>query len=216
MKIEYLPFTIERVRTSEQLAQCTRLRKDRYGRHLPQFALKLAFPESEDSRNRSSIFLATSKTDGSPLATSRLQTNFQAPLPLEQAIFLPEYLRVSKVAEATRFVVSGGPQARMVRSAVLKQIYLACASLQVEWIVIGARPPLEKLYLGLMFQDVFPDASLVPLPYADNIPHRVLALRIPEVEPSWRKANHPLYEFFFRTFHPDLEQFEIPRCNAQR
>jgi hypothetical protein len=148
------------------------------------------------------------------VATSRLQTNVQASLPLEHAILLPEYLRASRVAEATRFVVSGGAQARTVRTAVLKQLYLACVSLQVDWIVIGARPPLEKLYLGLMFQDVFPDASLVPLPYADNIPHRVLALRIPEVEPSWRKANHPLYEFFFRTCHPDLEQFEIPPWNT--
>lgn len=216
MKVEYLPFTIGRVRTPEELAQCTRLRKDRYGRHLPQFALKLAFPEPEDSRNCSFIFLATSKADGSPVATSRLQTNIQAPLPLEQAILLPEYLRASRVAEATRFVVSGRAQARTVRNAVLKQLYLACVSLQVDWIVIGARPPLEKLYLGLMFQDIFPGASLVPLPYADNIPHRILALRIPELERRWRMANHPLYDFFFHTFHPDLEQFEIPGCNARR
>ncbi len=71
--------------------------------------------------------------------------------------------------------------------------------------VIGARNPLHKLYLSLLFNDISPNGEAIALPYAHNIPHRALAQRIDNFESLWRVEKHPLYDFVFRTHHPDLE-----------
>jgi hypothetical protein len=38
-----------------------------------------------------------------------------------------------------------------------------------------------------------------------DIPHRVMSLQVCEVEKKWRNANNALYNFFFNTYHSDLQ-----------
>jgi hypothetical protein len=77
--------------------------------------------------------------------------------------------------------------------------------------VIGARPPLDKRYAGLLFRDVLPDARLVPLRHAGNVPHRVLAFEIRTAQARWAEAGHPLFGFFCRTLHPDIDVRDVRR-----
>ena len=70
--------------------------------------------------------------------------------------------------------------------------------------VIAGRAPLDRQYEALLFDDVFPGQT-VELKHAANIPHRVLSLKVSEVEPSWHAARHPLYDYFFRTHHTDID-----------
>ena len=72
--------------------------------------------------------------------------------------------------------------------------------------VICARPPLQKLYLKLLFEDISPNGCPVVLPYAHDLPHRVLKLRVSEAEPLWREKGHSLYDFVCETHHPDLKE----------
>ncbi|MBX3639039.1 MAG: hypothetical protein KF888_00810, partial [Nitrosomonas sp.] len=175
---------------------------------LPQFAQTLALPEPADYDSDNLILLAIAKDNSAPLATMRIHTNHNKPLPLEQAVTLPDSIRSSKLAEAVRFSVASTHRSEggsLPRDALFKAYYLACIALNIEWMVICARNPLHKLYLSLLFNDISPNDEPVTLPYAHNIPHRVLKLRVRDVEPLWHEVKHPLYHFFFNSCHPDLE-----------
>jgi hypothetical protein len=60
------------------------------------------------------------------------------------------------------------------------------------------------MYDALLFQDLFP-GQYIPMRHFNNIPHRVLAFEVGTAEERWAAANHPLYNFVFRTSHPDLD-----------
>jgi len=70
--------------------------------------------------------------------------------------------------------------------------------------VVCARPPLDRIYLSLLFEDVVPDGAYVPLKHSANIPHRALAFNVQTAEPRWRTAGHALYGFMGLTVHPDI------------
>jgi hypothetical protein len=76
---------------------------------------------------------------------------------------------------------------------------------EIEWMVIAARSPLDRQYEALLFQDVLPGGEFIPMRHAGNIPHRVLALEVGQVEPNWGRVEHPLYGFFFHTSHADID-----------
>lgn len=190
----------------DELNSVTRIRQQAYGRHLPQFAQSLASPELADFETDTVVLLATAKLDNAPLATMRIHTNRNKPLPLEQAVTLPDAMHSDALAEAVRFsVVNDRSGGGVIRNALFKAFYLICVADNIDWMVICARNPLHKLYLKLLFKDIFPNGCPVILPYAHNIPHRVLKLRVSEVKPLWYETNHPLFNFFFNTYHPDLE-----------
>ena len=106
MLVENLPFRVIRVSNPDDLNLVTQLRHEAYARHLPQFAQTLALPEPADYDSDNLILLAVAKDDGAPLATMRIHTNRSKPLPLEQAIALPDTMRSSTLAEAVRFSVA--------------------------------------------------------------------------------------------------------------
>lgn len=107
-RVVELPFRVKRVRSLDELNSVARIRQQAYGRHLPKFAQSLASPELADFETDTVVLLATAKQDNAPLATMRIHTNHNKPLPLEQAVTLPEAMRSTPLAEAVRFrVVSG-------------------------------------------------------------------------------------------------------------
>jgi hypothetical protein len=92
----------------------------------------------------------------------------------------------------------------MVKSLIFKAYYQYCIANNIEWMIIAGRSPLDRMYEKLLFKDVFPNSGFIPLVHAGNLPHRIMCLRVDDVEPLWAAANHPLYQLFFKRTHPDL------------
>lgn len=204
MTEERLPFTVRVVRNAEALHKAVAIRQAAYARHMPALAERLAAPEPNDHDQGSVVLLAESKMDGSPLGTMRIQTNRYNNLSIEQGVELPAWLRSNSLAEATRLGIDVGRTGRLVKTTLFKAFFFYCVEANIDWMVIGARSPLDRMYDALLFQDLFP-GQYIPMRHFNNIPHRVLILEIATLKERWAGANHPLYDFFFQTQHPDLD-----------
>jgi hypothetical protein len=202
---ERLPFTIRAVSSDDDLRKAVRVRHAAYARHVPEFAKALALPEAADFDDDTLVLVAESKLDGEPLGSIRIRTNFYRPLGVEEAIMLPSWLAGRRLVEATRLGVDEGRVGRLVKIALIKACFMYCKENDIEWSVACGRPPIDRHYEQLLFTDVFPELGPVPLPYAGNIPHRVMAFEIATFEARWAEANHPLLDFFFHTRHPDID-----------
>lgn len=202
---ELLPFTVRLVRNEDDLNKAVQIRHAAYARHLPDFAETLKTAETDDAENGVVVLLAESKLDGSPLGTMRIQTNQYKPLCLEQSITLPEWLKARPLAEATRLGVTNEKGGRLVTTVLFKAFYLYCHQIGTEWMVIAGRAPIDKQYSRLLFEDVFPGMGFIPLHHASNLPHRVMSSNVDTAEERWAAARHPLFNFAFRTHHPDIQ-----------
>lgn len=202
--IERLPFTVSIARSDEQLHKAVTMRHSAYARHVPALAERMKAPEPCDYEEGSVVLLAESKLDGSPLGTMRIQTNLYCPLAIEQSVDLPDWLQGCSLAGASRLGVALGRIGRVVKTVLFKAYFQYCEQIGIDWMVIGARAPLDRQYEALLFRDVFPDQGFIPFRHAGNIPHRVLAFEVETAEARWSAAQHPLFDFFRRTHHPDL------------
>lgn len=134
----------------------------------------------------------------------RIHINRHNPLPLEKSVQLPAYLQKQVLAEAVRFGIVDGIVGQQARDALFKAFYRICWVLQVDKMVVCARFPVHKRYLGLLFEDVFPSGEYIEMAHIGCVPHRLLMLQVDQVEPIWRENNHSLYSYFFQTHHPDI------------
>lgn len=216
--VERLPFTVSIARSEEQLRKAVNMRHAAYARHVPALAELLRAPEPCDFDDGSVVLLAESKLDGSPLGTMRIQTNRCTPLAIEQSVELPEWLRGCRLAEATRLGITEGRTGRVVKTMLFKAYFEFCCEAEIDWMVIGARSPLDRQYQALLFEDVFPGRGFIPLRHAGNIPHRILAFEMETAEARWSAARHPLYHLFCNVRHPDVDVRDPvhgPRRRAQ-
>ena len=202
---EVLPFTVRLVGDAVDLGKAVKIRHSAYARHLPVFAETLKVAESTDSDEGVVVLLAESKLDGTPLGTMRIQTNEFRPLSVEQSIQLPDWLKGHRLAEATRLGVTDGKGGRLVTTVLFKAFYLYCKLTGIEWMVITGRAPIDRQYERMLFEDVFPGAGYIPLAHVGNLPHRVMTSCVATAEARWTMARNPLFDFAFRTFHPDIE-----------
>ena len=202
---EVLPFTVRLVGDDQDLDKAVQIRHSAYARHLPDFAETLKTPESTDTDNGVVVLLAESKLDGSPLGSMRIQTNEFKPLSVEQSIKLPDWLDGQRLAEATRLGVTDGKGGRLVTTVLFKAFYLYCKLVNIDWMVVTGRSPMDRQYSRMLFEDVFPDAGFIPLAHVGNLPHRVMYSKVETAEARWTAANNPLFDFAFRTYHPDIE-----------
>lgn len=209
MREELLPFIIRPALTEQDYLKAVDIRHRAYARHVPEFAASLRVPETADYEDGSLVLLAEAKLDGSPIGTMRIQSNVNQPLHLEESITLPSWLQGASMLEASRLAVEIGAAGRLVRVALFKACYFYCVEAPIDWMVITAREPLDRLYESLLFQDVLPGQGLVPIRHVGNIPHRVMALSVLDGYSAWAEANHPLFRFFFQTIHPDIHLSEI-------
>ena len=205
LAVERLPFTVSVARSDEQLRKAVTMRHSAYARHVPDLAELLKAPESWDYDDGSVVLLAESKLDGLPLGTMRIQTNRHRSLAIEQSVELPEWLQGCSLAEATRLGVTLGRVGRVVKTMLFKAYFQYCQQAEIDWMVISGRAPLDRQYEALLFKDVFPDRGFIPMRHVGNILHRVLAFDVETAEERWAAANHPLFDFVFRTHHPDLD-----------
>ncbi len=202
-----LPFRVRIARTEEQLEMAARLRAEAYGRHVPHLGELLQKTEELDRSKDSIIFLAQAKDDDKPLGTIRIQTNFSGPLALELSIDFPSKFQGRPAAGVSRLAVKAGPRGRVVKLALFKALHRYALAKQVEWLLIGARPPLDRTYLDLGFSDMFDDRELRPLASAAGVLHRILCFEVFSAERRWHSQSHPLYVFMGERFHPDIEVF---------
>jgi len=202
---ELLPFSLRLVRNQSDLDKAIHIRHSAYARHLPGLAETLKEPETTDFEDGVVVFLAESKLDGSPLGTMRIQTNDFRPLCLEQSVELPDWLRTRRLAEATRLAVTNDKVARLVKAVLFKAYFVYCRQIGIEWLVIAGRSPIDRQYDRMLFKDVFPDLGYIPLRHAGNLPHRVMSFHLAKTEEQDGVASHPMFDFFFRTHHPDMD-----------
>jgi hypothetical protein len=202
---ERLPFTVRLVRNEDDLRKAVQIRHSAYARHLPAFAETLKIPEAMDSEPGNVVMLAESRVDGSPLGTMRVQTNEFKPLALEQSVDLPEWMQTRPLAEATRLGIAQDRLGHLVKAALFKSYFQYCQLNCIEWMVIAGRAPIDRQYERLLFQDVYPGMGFVPLRHANNMPHRIMSFEVATAEQRWGAANHPLFNFIFRTRHSDLD-----------
>ena len=170
-RVVELPFRVKRVRSLDELNSVARIRQQAYGRHLPKFAQSLASPELADFETDTVVLLATAKQDNAPLATMRIHTNHNKPLPLEQAVTLPEAMCSTSLAEAVRFRVVSGRSGGggLVRNVLFKAFYLICVATRIDWMVICARSPMHKLYFSLIFENTFHEDNPILIPHIGNL-----------------------------------------------
>jgi len=205
MKTERLPFTVKVVHNNNELDKAVSVRHAAYARHVPVMAEKLVVPEATDYEEGSVVLLAESKLDGSPMGTMRIATNRYKPLSIQQSVELPAWMEDASLAEATRLGVSDGRTGRVVRTVLFKAFFNYCQVNHIDWMVIAARSPLDRIYDQLMFIDLFPELGYIPMRHGGNIPHRALAFDVASAEQRWAAARHPLFDFIFRTQHPDID-----------
>lgn len=213
---ESLPFTIRVVQNSDDLRKAVRIRHAAYMRHVPDFAQNLAGPESDDVEDGVVVLLAESKLDGTAVGTMRIQTNLFQPLKLEKTLVLPERYAGQRLAEATRLGVAQERVGRIVTTALFKAFYLYCQQHSIDHMVITARAPVDRQYDRLMFTDVYPDVGYMPCEHVGNIPHRIMSLKVQDVHPLWKQAQHPLFNFFFNTYHQDINVTDVSIYKAKR
>ena len=202
--MERLPFTVKIVHTEAELQKAIHIRHAAYSRHVPAFAETLKAAEQMDMQEGVAILLAESKLDGAPLGTMRIQTNQYGPLNLEQSVTLPDWLAQRSLAEATRLGVTDQRIGRLVKTVLFKSFYQYCVTNDIEWMVISGRAPVDRQYDQLLFNDVFPGQGYMPLRHVGNIPHRILSFDVAAAKRRWTEANHPLHNFVFQTYHPDI------------
>jgi hypothetical protein len=135
----------------------------------------------------------------------RIQSNVGRRLSVEHSVNLPDWLQGAYLVEATRLGVVQPDRGSLVKSLLFKAVLAHCHNIGVEWIVITARRPLDKMYEAFTFEDILPEKGYVPMAHVGNIPHRVMAIRVDTVAEHWKAAAHPLYELFFDTEHPDIQ-----------
>lgn len=201
---ELLPFTVRLVADEKGLQKAATIRHSAYARHLPEFAETLRHPEPADREKGVAVLLAESKVDKAPLGTMRIHSNGNQALPLERSLDLPDWLKNTRRAEATRLAVSRDREGQLVKTILFKAYFQYCQAQGVEWLVIAGRSPVDRQYDRLLFSDVFPDMGYIPLRHAGNVPHRVMCFNVDLAEKLWKSAKHPLYEFVCKTYHPDI------------
>jgi hypothetical protein len=201
--VEMLPFTVSLVQSEDDLRDAVAIRHAAYGHHLPELAHKFEHAESADHSDI--VLLARAKADGRAIGTMRVRVSDQAPLQAAQVLPLPTDLHGKRLAEATRLAVRGAGNGRMVRDALFKAFWMICEARHVDYMVIASRAAMARTYEWLGFTDLVPGAGLIPLPYAANLPHRVLSFDLRSARRNWRASKHPMYDFVVATTHPDLQ-----------
>jgi hypothetical protein len=202
-----LPFRVRIVRNEEQLSKAVRIRAEAYERHWPNLYLQLQTPEEQDRNPNSLIFLAERKKDGEPIGTMRVDTNLVSPLAITKSVLLPERIATRTVAYVTRLGVKQGSIGTLVKLALFKSLHRYCLAKQLFWMLVGIRPPGDRDYVRLGFEDVFESNKLVPISSSGGVPVRLMCFEVISGERRWHASGNPSYRFMCEDFHPDIEVF---------
>lgn len=202
-----LPVEVSLVRTRSQLDRAIGVRYHGYEKFHPEMAPELSAPEFSDSTENSVVFLATEKLTGAAVGSLRIETNIGTDSFLTRNYVLPSDLAESTNAWVTRLSVLKGPHQQISKLALFKALHRYCLALQIDWIIAGAVPPMDRLYLRLGFCDVFDKGHLLPLAGHPHEKVRLLKLNTLDASTQWKAARNPLYPFMFQSYLPDIRIF---------
>ncbi|MEO8278095.1 MAG: hypothetical protein ABI564_00310 [Ideonella sp.] len=217
MTQQTLSFRLELASSKQDLDDTCVVRSESYGHHVPGLFDALRRPDAIDLDPATAIFLCRDKATGRALGTARIQTTRSGQLMIEQCAETPAEMKRQDRAEISRFsAVRGADQ--LVKLALWKASYLYCQAAQARWMIIGARSEaLVRQYQRLGFNDIHDDRRMVPLAYAGDVLHRILAFDVVTAERTWLSSHNPLYSFIFETTHRDIQLFraaEFARATA--
>lgn len=202
-----LPVSVRVVRTEEHLGKAVSVRAEAFSRHYPLLRNRLLEPEAEDRQRGNVVLLAENKLTGSPEGSLRIETNLLKPIEFETALPLPERFAGKALAEVRRLSVRAGASSRIVKYALFKALYRYCFATQIDFMMVTAKPPVDKDYTRLGFEEVFEAQTLIRYPSQSDGYFRLLYMDIASVEGRWRASRHPLHAFMFEVHHPDIEVF---------
>ena len=212
MTTSTLSFTIRPVANGIDLRRACEVRAEGYGHHMSQWRHSMLEPDALDHSEGTLVLLCEDKRTGQAIGTSRVQTNREGPLLIEQSIELPANVARMGRAEITRLSTLPGADP-LVKIALCKAAFLYCLATQARYMVIGARnEALVRQYRRVGFRDLHPGEDMVPLAHAGNLPHRVLVMDTVAASREWQDKGMALYDFFFDTCHPDIEVLERARA----
>jgi hypothetical protein len=191
-----------RIRIATTTADLERAAAIRYQAHTHRgssWAHVLARPEAADVDDGVTVLLAEAAHDATPLGTMRIHLRDRHPLPLEASVRLPSPLCNCRLAEAERLaVLPSTPLARDARNALFRACWQHVRLHDVEWLVATAVSPVDRIYEGLLFEDVFAPGTWLPMRHAGDLPHRVMAVQIDRAPAAWAQRGHPLLGYMLR------------------
>ncbi len=202
-----LPFRLVLARNPEQLAQAIAVRRAAYAVHMPEFEKHFQAPEAEDYEAGSRVLLALSKDTDKAIGTLRIGTNLHGPTEFERHLDLPSQFVGQPCAYLSRLGVLRGRHSNEVKLALFKAMHRYCLAAQIRYLLIAGVPPRDRWYERLGFVDIMEKGQLFALPSCYGRPARVQWAEVARFESMWRESNHPLYDFMFKSFFPDIEVF---------
>ena len=169
-----LPFTLGIATLESEIQEVCRHRSLMYSKHNPELGAKLIEPEERDTPKPGQIIIvARSRLDRGIIGSIRVHLNNETPLPIESCVELPQHIHGCLLMESTRLSSSGGS---VCRNALCKAAILYAQHHKAVYCVIAAKPSLVHLYEAIGFTDLISPMNTYPIPYANNIEHRVLGL----------------------------------------
>jgi hypothetical protein len=203
MSTESFGFTVRPVVTHDDLLRACQVRAIAYGNKIPEYRESMLVPDSVDRLPATGVYLCEDKTTGQAIGTMRVQVTgpgFDC-LAIERYVPTPEGFGSTNRAEITRLAAVPGSDS-FVRLALWKTGYVHCRNHGVRLLMIAVRKlALIKAYERMGAKDI---CDPIPLPYAGNLPHRIMAVDIRAAEVFWRDSNHPMLQFMAETHHPDI------------
>jgi hypothetical protein len=206
--VRRLPVEVVMARTHQQIATAVQVRKLGYEKFHPDIAASLSTAEPEDFQPNTVVFIARCKVTHTSIGSMRVETNVGTNSFASSHYSLPDVFQESTHAWVTRLAVIKGANQQLAKLALFKALHRYCLATQIDWIVVGAVPPSDKLYLKLGFTDVYPQGVLFPLYGHDENRVRFMKLNSVNAAKEWAEAKNPLYDFMFRTYLPDIRIFD--------
>ncbi len=200
-------YRISLVRTPDQLDAVVAVRREAYGSRLQALADQVGRPEDFDFNHDAVILLLEDRISGRPLATTRLNTG-KSLLPIMADMELPSFITDNPIGYVSRMAIVGEamkkPEIRLLMDKAICQL---CWARQIRNMLIFAVVPRQRIFMSRGFKDIFEDRLPRHPAFLNGVPIRALMLEVVALERHWREAQHPAYEFFFNTFHPEIEIF---------
>jgi hypothetical protein len=201
------PFSIRIVRTPDQLQSAVDVRYEAYSEKLQALASKVRQPGPLDFSHDPIVLLAENRLTEKPVGTLRINTGPNI-LDMLDDIHLPDNIANERVAFVSRMAVTGSVHERqLVRNLLQKAVFQLCIAKQLTRILLLAVEPRERLFYRCGFSDVFADGKARHPVFLDRFPVKALYADTYGMERLWKEEKHPLYDFLFRTFHPEIEVF---------
>lgn len=192
-------YTVRRAISSQDRDSVLALRRSGYG---PQETFDAKFDDGPNAR----VWICHAP-DGRPVGTMRFVVDLDGSraLGVDQVMKCPSEWAVradgspARRSEARKLCVAGRTRAEQLAAklSLWRSFFWASQDLDIDWMLVLARAPINEDYRGLRFQPPKGDAPLWVTPPGD-VPHEALALGVCDPLIPWRQPGHWLYPWTSR------------------